>query len=92
MSSTTWIANVYGNTTLNATTAPLVVSADGQLGIVVSSERFKKDISTMDTASEVILSLRPVTFRYKTDAEIIPQFGLIAEEVAKVNPALAIAR
>jgi hypothetical protein len=89
-SNTTWIANVYGTTTLNATTAPVVVSADGQLATVVSSERFKKDISTMDTASEVILSLRPVTFHYKTDTKSIPQFGLIAEEVAKVNPALVL--
>jgi hypothetical protein len=57
---------------------------------VVSSERFKKNISTMETASEAILSLRPVTFHYKTDTKDIPQFGLIAEEVAKVNPALVL--
>jgi hypothetical protein len=42
----------------------------------------------MGQASEGILSLRPVTFHYKTDGENTPQFGLIAEEVAKVNPAL----
>ena len=44
----------------------------------------------METTSEVILSLRPVTFHYKTDTKSIPQFGLIAEEVAKVNPALVL--
>jgi hypothetical protein len=66
------------------------VSADGQLGTVVSSERFKKDIATMDKASDAILSLRPVTFHYKTDTKGVPQFGLIAEEVAKVNPALVV--
>ena len=55
------------------------VIADGQLGIMASSERFKKDISTMEKASEVILSLRPVTFHYKTDTAGTPQFGLIAE-------------
>ncbi len=44
----------------------------------------------MEAASEVILSLRPVTFHYKSDAESTPQFGLIAEEVAKVNPALVL--
>jgi uncharacterized coiled-coil protein SlyX len=44
----------------------------------------------MEKASEVILSLRPVTFHYKTDTKSIPQFGLIAEEVAKVNPALVL--
>src|SRR6267154_1709455 len=74
----------------SSTTAPVIVSADGQLGTVVSSERFKKDIVTMEKASEVILSLRPVTFHYKTDTKGTPQFGLIAEEVAKVNPALVL--
>ena len=44
----------------------------------------------MKNASEAILSLRPVTFHYKTDATGTPQFGLIAEEVAKVNPALVL--
>ena len=73
-----------------AQTAPVIVSDDGQLGTVVSSERFKKDISTMEKASEAILSLRPVTFHYKTDTKGVPQFGLIAEEVAKVNPALVL--
>ncbi|HTL79244.1 MAG TPA: tail fiber domain-containing protein, partial [Candidatus Babeliales bacterium] len=90
VSNTTWIANVYGVTTQSATTAPVVVSADGQLGTVASSERFKKDIASMEQASESILSLRPVTFHYKTDATGTAQFGLIAEEVAKVNPALVL--
>ena len=44
----------------------------------------------MEKASEAILSLRPVTFHYKTDTKGTPQFGLIAEEVAKVNPALVL--
>ena len=90
VSFSTWIANVFGVTTQNATTAPVIVSADGQLGTVVSSERFKKDIATMEKASDAILSLRPVTFQYKTDTKNTPQFGLIAEEVAKVNPALVL--
>ena len=88
VSNSTWIGNVYGVTTQNGTTAPVVVSADGQLGTVASSERFKKDIATMEKTSEAILSLRPVTFHYKSDTKDTPQFGLIAEEVAKVNPAL----
>src|SRR5207249_12249298 len=58
--------------------------------IVASSERFKKDISTMEKASEAVLSLRPVSFHYKSDTKGTPQFGLIAEEVAKVNPALVL--
>ena len=86
----TWIDNIYGVTTQSGTTAPVVVSDGGQLGTVASSERFKKDIATMDKASEVILSLRPVTFHYKTDARETSQFGLIAEEVAKVNPDLVL--
>jgi hypothetical protein len=90
VTATTWIENVYGATTQSGTTAPVIVSDDGQLGTIASSERFKKDIVTMDNASEAILSLRPVTFHYKTDAKGIPQFGLIAEEVAKVNPALVL--
>jgi hypothetical protein len=88
--NTTWIGNIYGVTTQSGTTAPVVVSDTGQLGTVASSERFKKDIATMEKASEAILSLRPVTFHYKTDTKAMPQFGLVAEEVAKVNPALVL--
>jgi hypothetical protein len=90
VSNTTWIGNVYGVTTESGTTAPVIVSDTGQLGTVTSSQRFKKDITTMEKASEAILSLRPVTFHYKTDAKDTPQFGLIAEEVANVNPALVL--
>ena len=90
VSNTTWIGGVYGVTTQSGTTAPVVVSNTGQLGTAASSERFKKDIANMDKASEAVLSLRPVTFHYKTDAKDTPQFGLIAEEVAKVNPALVL--
>jgi hypothetical protein len=58
--------------------------------MVVSSARFKEAIKPMDKASEAILNLNPVTFRYKEelDPDKIPQFGLIAEEVEKVNPDL----
>src|SRR4029077_15144818 len=79
-----------GVTTQNANALPVVIDGAGQLGTVASSERFKKDIAIMGQASEGILSLRPVTFHYKTDGENTPQFGLIAEEVAKVNPALVL--
>jgi len=65
----------------------VMVDANGQLGVVGSSQRFKDEIKSMDTASEAILALRPVTFRYKheIDPNGIPQFGLVAEEVEKVN-------
>ena len=90
VSDTTWIGNVFGVTTVSGTTAAVIVSNTGQLGTLGSSERFKKDIAAMEKASEAILSLRPVTFHYRADAENTPQFGLIAEEVAKVNPALVL--
>jgi len=62
--------------------------ATGQLGVNVSSERFKKDIDPMGKTSEALFSLKPVTFHYKNDKTNTKQWGLIAEEVAKVNPAL----
>jgi hypothetical protein len=66
------------------------VDAGGVLGTFTSSARFKEDIKPMDKASEAIFALKPVTFRYKKefDATGAPQLGLIAEEVAKVNPSL----
>jgi hypothetical protein len=87
---TTWIGNIYGVTTQSGMTAPVVVSSNGQLGTIASSERFKKDIASMQKTSEAILALRPVTFHHRADAVKAPQFGLIAEEVAKVNPALVL--
>jgi trimeric autotransporter adhesin len=90
VSNTTWVDNIYGVPTQSGTTMQVIVSDNGQLGTVASSERFKKDIASMDEASEAILSLRPVTFHYKTDTKGTPQFGLIAEEVAKVSPALVL--
>src|SRR6478736_6142414 len=68
----------------------VVVDSDGQLGVAASSQRFKDEIKPMDEASEAILALKPVTFRYKheVDPKGIPQFGLVAEDVEKVNPAL----
>ena len=68
----------------------VIVDTNGHLGTVVSSKRFKEEIKPMDKASEAILSLEPVTFRYKheLDPDNIPQFGLVAEDVEKVNPDL----
>ena len=63
---------------------------DGKLGVFLSARRFKTDIGDMENASAGLLALRPVTFHYKRELDKagIPQFGLIAEEVAKVNPDL----
>src|SRR5205085_9243198 len=68
----------------------VVVDDSGQLGVPPSSQRFKDQIKPMDKASEAVLAFKPVTFRYKKelDPQRIPQFGLVAEEVAKVNPDL----
>jgi Chaperone of endosialidase len=70
----------------------VVVDVNGHLGTVTSSARFKEAIKPMDKASEAILALKPVTFRYKheLDPDGIPQFGLVAEQVEKVNPDLVV--
>jgi hypothetical protein len=68
----------------------VVVDGNGQLGTVASSARFKKNIKPMHKTSEAILALKPVSFQYRSDSKGTPQFGLIAEEVAKVNPDLVV--
>jgi Chaperone of endosialidase len=84
----TYIAGISGQTA--AAGVAVYVNTDGKLGTLTSSARFKTEIKPMDKASEAILALNPVTFRYKkeVDPEGIPQFGLVAEEVEKVNPDL----
>src|SRR6266496_3534329 len=85
----TFIAGIRGVTTVNAA-IPVLIDTVGQLGTVSSSRRYKKEIKAMEQASEAILSLKPVTFHYKSDTKDTPQFGLIAEEVAEVNPDLVV--
>src|SRR5437870_515114 len=86
--SATFIAGISGATVAGG--VAVIVDSSGHLGTVVSSERFKDAVKPMDKASEAILALKPVTFHYKheLDPEGIPQFGLVAEQVEKVNPAL----
>jgi hypothetical protein len=86
----TFIAAIRGVTTANADAVPVVIDSAGQLGTMSSSKRFKKEIKPMDQTSEAILALKPVTFHYKSDSTGTAQFGLIAEEVAKVNPDLVV--
>ena len=84
----TYIAGIY---LAPIGSGPVIhVNAEGKLGTTPSSARFKEAIKPMDKASEAILSLEPVTFRYKKemDPEGTPQFGLVAEDVEKVNPDL----
>jgi hypothetical protein len=88
----TYVAGIYGKTVASGTRVGLMIDSTGKLGTVVSSARFKDEIKPMDKASEPILALKPVTFRYKEDIDPdgIPQFGLIAEQVEKVNPDLVV--
>jgi len=90
VSNSCFIGNIRGVTTQNADAVPVLIDSAGQLGTTSSSGRFKKDVKPMDKASEAILALKPVTFHYKTDKTITPQFGLIAEEVAEVSPNLVV--
>ncbi len=86
----TVIAGIYGEAAANG--AAVTINSDGQLGTVVSSARFKDDIRDMGDASSELFSLRPVEFRYKPeiDPKGIAQFGLVAEEVEKIDPALVV--
>ena len=86
--TSTFIAGISGVAVAGG--VGVIIDSNGHLGTIVSSERFKDQIKPMDKASEAILSLKPVTFRYKheLDPEGIPQFGLVAEQVEKVNPDL----
>jgi Chaperone of endosialidase len=86
----TYIAGISGATV--PTGVAVIVDATGHLGTITSSARYKEAIEPMDKASEAIHALKPVTFRYKQklDPAGIPQFGLLAEEVAEVNPDLVV--
>jgi hypothetical protein len=83
-----YMQGISGATVASGVT--VIVGTNGHLGTIVSSAQFKDEIKPMDKASEAILALNPVTFRYKKelDPEGIPQFGLVAEQVEKVNPDL----
>jgi len=81
-----FIAGIFNTPVTNGDV--VMVTNTGQLGIPVSSARYKRDIHDMDNASSGLMKLRPVTFRYKQDPQAQRQYGLIAEEVARVYPEL----
>jgi len=83
-----FIVGISGATVPTGVT--VIVDSSGHLGTITSSVRHKEAIKPMDKASEAILALQPVTFRYKKDLDpaSIPQFGLVAEQVEKVDPDL----
>jgi hypothetical protein len=89
-SNTCYIGSIWGRTSSGG--AAVFINSAGKLGTTTSSRRFKRDIKPMNDASETLFALQPVTFRYKNeiDPDGIPQFGLIAEEVEKVDPDLVV--
>src|SRR6266516_5015545 len=84
----TYISGISGQTVVGG--AAVFVDSSGKLGTMTASTRFSDQIKPMNKASEAILTLKPVTFRYKQeiDSKSIRQYGLIAEEVEKVDPDL----
>jgi hypothetical protein len=88
--TSTFISGIYGAAIPGG--VGVIIDSTGHLGTLLSSKRFKDGIKPIEKASEAILALKPVTFRYKRelDPHGIPQFGLIAEDVEKVNPDLVV--
>jgi anti-sigma28 factor (negative regulator of flagellin synthesis) len=87
------IKGISGVMTAINNAVPVLIDSAGQLGTINSSRRYKEDIDNMARASDNLLTLRPVIFRYKKaieDGDIPIQNGLIAEEVAEVFPALVV--
>jgi hypothetical protein len=89
-SNACYIASIFGQTSGGG--APVFIDAAGKLGTTTSSKRFKEDIQSMDRTSEALFSLKPVSFRYKQEIDPagIAQWGLVAEDVEKVNPNLVV--
>jgi len=89
-SNACYVASIFGQTSANG--IPILINSDNKLGTTTSSKRFKEDIKPMDKASDALLALKPVTFRYKKELDPTgrSQFGLVAEEVEKVNPGLVV--
>jgi trimeric autotransporter adhesin len=90
LSDTTWIGNIFDRSAPDG--VALFVSPNGRLGTSTSSQCFKDEIKPMERVSEMLFGLKPVTFRYKKaiDPQGIAQFGLVAEDVEKVNPDLVV--
>src|SRR5262249_41618499 len=86
----TFIAGSYGTAVGSGSPKPVYINSSGQLGtstqVIVSSARYKRDIRDLRERSQGVYQLRPVTFHYKQDAPGVRQYGLVAEEVAKVYP------
>jgi len=92
MHTATYIAGIRQAALVHGGAVAIGITPDGQLGVRASAARFKETVRPMAETSEAILSLKPVAFRYKKelDPKGTPQFGLVAEDVAKVNPDLVV--
>jgi hypothetical protein len=90
VSNSCYIDLIYGASIDPGTAVNVGIDASGKLGTVASSRRFKRDIRPIEEASDAILALKPVAFHYKSDAKNTPCFGLIAEEVEKVDRDLVV--
>jgi hypothetical protein len=90
MDNSCYVGNIFGAISVSGT--DVFINSQGKLGTATSSRRFKEHVKPMDKVSEAIFALKPVTFHYKKeiDAERTPQFGLVAEDVEKVNPDLVV--
>jgi hypothetical protein len=89
-SNACYIRSIFNQT--SASGIPILINSSNKLGTTTSSKRFKEEIKSMGKASEVLIALKPVTFRYKKaiDPAGTSQFGLVAEDVEKVNPDLVV--
>jgi len=83
-------AYVAGVASSQVTGSAVYITSSGQLGVMASSERFKTDVKTIADSSDKLSQLRPVTFTLKADSQRTLQYGLIAEEVAKIFPEMVI--
>jgi hypothetical protein len=88
--SACYVGGIAGQSVNPNGAGQVYIDNTGKLGVFLSSQRFKRDVEPMNRASETILALKPVTFHYKSDAKNTPCFGLIAEDVAKVDSALVV--
>ena len=91
LDNTCFIGNIFGQPVSDPGTQTAVfVDQFNVVGIFNSSRRFKHDIQPMDKTSETLFKLKPVTFKFNSDWKATTQYGLIAEEVAEVNPGLVV--
>ena len=90
LSNSCYVGSIFGQTSSGG--AAVLINFDGKLGTVISSQRFKEEIRAMDKSSEALFALKPVTFRYKQEIDEAgtQQFGLVAEDVEKVNRDLVV--